>query len=113
MSAVRPNETSTLVIQCNTLGVVFETADWTHRAEYIVAKHQVFSAWADEAIADPDRVVINPDPASTSGRSVRIIGYSITAQAVLTVIVLDNEGTTFGVNAWKASARDRRLYRGD
>ena len=91
---------------------MFEAADWSHRGDYI-AKHGVTSAQADEAIADPERVVINPDPASKSGRGVRIIGYSTTAQAVLTVIVLDDEGTTHGVNAWKANARDQRLYRGE
>ncbi|HJT91928.1 MAG TPA: transposase [Mycobacterium sp.] len=87
-------------------------ADWTHRGDYI-AKHGVAPVHADEAIGDPDRVVVNPDPASKSGRGVRIIGYSITAQAVLTVIVLDDEGTTWGVNAWKANVRDQRLYRGE
>ena len=72
---------------------MFDTADWSHRGDYI-AKHGVNPVEADEAIADPDRVVLNPDPASKSGRGVRVIGYSITAQAILTVIVLDHEGTT-------------------
>ncbi len=88
---------------------MFETADWSHRGDYI-AKHGVTPDEADEALADPDRVVINPDPASKSGRGVRIIGYSITAQAVLTVIVLDEEGTTYGVNVWKANPKDQRRY---
>lgn len=90
---------------------VFDTADWSHRGDYI-AKHGVQPTEADEAIADPDRVVLNPDPASKSGRGVRIIGYSITAQAVLPVIVLDEEGDTIGVNAWKANLKDRRRYEG-
>lgn len=50
-------------------------------------------AEANEALADPARVVINPDPVSKSGRGVRIIGFSITAQTLLTVIVLEDEGT--------------------
>jgi hypothetical protein len=54
---------------------VYETADWSHRRDYIVAKHKVTSVEADEALADPDRVVLDPDPASKSGRSVRIIGH--------------------------------------
>ena len=91
---------------------MFELADWSRRGDYI-AKHGVTPAQADEATADPERVVIDPDPASKSGRSVRIVGYATTAQAVLTVIVLDDEGTTYGVNAWKANVRDQRLYRGD
>ena len=57
-------------------------------------------------------MVINPDPASKSGRGVRIIGYSITAHVVLTVIVLDEEGTTYGVNAWKANPKGQRRYEG-
>lgn len=81
---------STLYYTCG----VFDTADWSHRGDYI-AKHGV-----------------NPDPASKSGRGVRIIGYSITAQAILTVIVLDHEGTTIGVNAWKANSKDQRRYEG-
>jgi uncharacterized DUF497 family protein len=67
---------------------VYETADWSHRRDYIVAKHGVTSVEADDALADPYRVVLEPDPASKSGRSVRIIGYSRSAQAVLTVIVV-------------------------
>jgi len=90
---------------------VFDTADWSHRGDYI-AKHGVNPVEADEAIADPDRVVLNPDPASKSGRGVRVIGYSITAQAILTVIVLDHEGTTIGVNARKANPKDQRRLRG-
>jgi hypothetical protein len=54
----------------------------------------------------------NPTRTSKSGRGVRIIGYSITAQAVLTVIVLDEEGTTYGANVWKANPKDQRRYEG-
>lgn len=90
---------------------MFETADWSHRGDYI-GKRGLTPVEADEALADPDRLVIDPDPASKSGRGVRIIGYSITAQAVLTVIVLDDEGTTYGVNAWRANAKDLRRYQG-
>jgi hypothetical protein len=84
--------------------LLFDTADWSHRGDYI-AKHGVTPAEADEAIGDPARVVLNPDPASKSGRGARIIGYSITARAVLTVIVLDDEGVTAGVNAWTANQK--------
>jgi hypothetical protein len=54
--------------------LVFDTADWSHRGDYI-AKHGVNPVEADEAIAE-DRVVLNPDPASKSGRGVRIIGFT-------------------------------------
>ncbi|MGO9155860.1 hypothetical protein [Mycobacterium sp.] len=39
---------------------MFETADWSHRGDYI-AKHGVTTDEADEALAAPDRVVIKPD----------------------------------------------------
>jgi len=54
--------------------------------------------------------VIEPDYNSTSGRSVRIIGFSQTADALLTLIVVEDDGVTYGVNAWRSSARDRRIY---
>lgn len=85
--------------------------DWLYRSNYI-NKHGVSSEEADEAISDPARVTLTPDPASISGRSVRVIGYSMTASAVLTVIVLEHEGTTIGVNAWRANDLDRRRYNG-
>ena len=86
--------------------------DWSHRRDYIIAKHGVTRAEADEAIADPDRVVLDPDPASKSGRGVRIIGYSVLAQAVLTVIVVNEGDHTYGANAWRANAKDQRRYEG-
>ena len=59
-----------------------------------------------------------PDPASRSGHSVRVIGYSMSAREVLTVILVDADvdveerpdGEWWGSNAWMASAPDRRLY---
>ncbi|MGB8381918.1 MAG: hypothetical protein WCG47_11815 [Dermatophilaceae bacterium] len=65
---------------------------------------------ANEAVDDPERVVIDPDYSSTSGRSARIIGFSQSANDVLTIIVLTDEGVTYGVNAWRSNARDRRIY---
>jgi hypothetical protein len=58
---------------------VFGHADWSHRGDYIVEKHGVTPDEADEALGDPERIVIDPDYNSTSGRSVRIIGFSQTA----------------------------------
>jgi len=89
---------------------VFGHADWSHRGDYIVAKHGVTSHEADEALLDPERIVIDPDYNSTSGRSVRIIGFSQTAGDLLTVIVLEDDGVIHGVNAWRSNARDRRIY---
>ena len=92
--------------------------DWSKRAEYIRARHGVEPAWADEAVCDAHAVWLRPDPASHSGHSVRVIGYSVTAQAVLTVVLVDPDvdtserpdGEWWGSNAWVASQRDRRLY---
>lgn len=50
-----------------------------------------------EALDDPNRWVLDPDPASESGLSVRIIGYSCTLHALLTVIVLADDGVEYGV----------------
>lgn len=90
---------------------MFGHADWSPRGDYIVAKHGVTPEEVDEALADPERIVIDPDYNSTSGRSVRIIGFSQTVGDVLTVIVLTEGDVTYGVNAWRSNSRDRRIYR--
>lgn len=54
--------------------------------------------------------MINPDYNSTTGRSVRVIGYSMLAADIVTVIVLASEGIEYGVNGWLANERDRRIY---
>jgi len=89
---------------------VGEGIDWRHRGEYI-SKHGLTPDLADEANADPNRLVIDPDPASVSGRTVRIIGWSTTIQTLITVIVLPDGGITWGVNAWPSNSTDQRRYR--
>ena len=92
--------------------------DWSKRAEYIRSRHGVDPAWADEAVQDDHAVWLRPDPASRSGRSVRVIGYSGSAGSVLTVILVDGkvdpsesaEGDWWGTNAWVASERDKHMY---
>ncbi|WNG80177.1 transposase [Mycobacterium sp. ITM-2016-00316] len=85
--------------------------NWSKRGWYI-AKHYVSVAQANEALADPERVVFIPDYNSTSGESNRTIGYSPSAGAILTVITVfsHEDDVTYGANAWKANARDRRYY---
>ena len=90
---------------------MYDDADWSHRGDYIVKRHDVVSAVANEALLDPERIVIDPDYNSTSGRSVQIIGFSKTVDDLITVIVLIDDGVTYGVNAWRPNARDRRIYR--
>ena len=87
-----------------------EGIDWRHRGEYI-AKHGLTPGVADEAFADPNRLVIDPDPASVSGRTIRVIGWSSSTGALVTVIVLPDEGVIWGVNAWPSNSTDQRRYR--
>lgn len=85
-------------------------ADWTHRGTYI-AKHSRTPLVANEALSDPDRLVLDPDPASRSGRTQRIIGWSTTIGLLVTVIVLPDKGALWGVNAWLSNPTDQRRYR--
>lgn len=89
---------------------VFERVDWSKRGEYMQRKHGMTSQVADDALDDPDRIVIDPDYNSTSGESVRIIGFSTIADDIVTVIVLQHDGTEYGVNGWSANEKDRRIY---
>lgn len=92
--------------------------DWHKRAEYIRSRHAIDPAWADEAVSDEHAVWLVPDPASRSGQAVRVIGYSLTASAVLTVILVNAkadpeelpDGDWWGSNAWPASQQDRCIY---
>lgn len=90
---------------------VFEVVDWSHRGDYMRASHGISVAMADDALTDPNRVVIEPDYNSTSGRGVRIIGYSVLADALVSLIVLSDDGIDYGVNGWLSNARDQRIYR--
>ena len=73
--------------------------------------------WATEAANDPDRLVDEPDPHSAHPNSVRIVGYSPTAQMVISVVALrDDRGVLHGASAWKTTGAPRRQYlegRGD
>lgn len=88
----------------------FERVDWSIRGEYMLRKHGIAPDVADEALTDPNLVTIDPDYNSTSGRSIRVIGFSISADSLLTIIVLRHAQTTYGVNGWPANEKDRRIY---
>jgi hypothetical protein len=62
-------------------------------------------------INDANAVIFDPDYNTKSGRQVRTLGYSPSAQAVLSVITLDEGDVVWGVNAWQSNSRDRRYYR--
>ena len=91
--------------------VVLEHFDWSRRGDYMYASHGISVSVANDALADPDRVVIDPDYNSATGRGVRIIGYSMLAQGIVTVIVLSDGGVDYGVNGWLANEKDQRIYR--
>jgi hypothetical protein len=90
--------------------LVFERVDWSQRGAYMQRQHGITPEIADEALEDPNRVVFDPDYNSQSGESVRIIGFSMIADDVITVIVLENGGIQYGVNGWTANEKDRRFY---
>lgn len=86
--------------------------DWTHGAEHMMNRHDVTVAQANEALADLDALLFDPDPKSTSGESARVIGYSPSLAAVLVIILVRRaEGGWWGATAWPADATERRRYR--
>ena len=91
--------------------MVFECVDWSRRGDYMRASHGISVSVANDALADANRLVIDPDYNSVSGRSVRVIGYSMLADALGTVIVLLDDGVAYGVNGWLANEKDQRIYR--
>lgn len=92
--------------------------DWSARSDYIWRRHAVRADWADEAVNEGHAVWLRPDPASESGLTVRVIGYSPGAGSVMTVILLDSaadpadlpDGDWWGAHAWRANDRDRNFY---
>lgn len=86
--------------------------DWTYGAQHMWDNHKVATAEADEAVHDIDAVWFDPDPASRSHCSVRVIGYSHSRRAILTVILVRrDEGTYYGANGWESNPSDQRRYR--
>lgn len=74
-------------------------------------RHGIPPFIADDALRDPARVTVSPDYNSASGRSIRVIGYSVLADQLITVILLPDGDTVHGVYGWPANDRDRRIYR--
>ena len=73
-------------------------------------QHRVLPVWARQAWADPAALVVDPDPASRSGRSIRVIGYSPGARAVLVLILVKDRDTLVAASAWRANASHQRRY---
>ncbi len=75
------------------------------------AQHQITVQQADEALADPDALLFDPDPKGTPAKSARLIAHPPTADAVLVVILVrreDQPGLWWGANGWRANSTDRR-----
>jgi uncharacterized DUF497 family protein len=97
---------SYFVLRGRACGVV----DWSHRREHVEDKG-ITTEQANEALDDSERVLIDPDPRSVTGESVRVIGYSEAAGAVLTVVVVVRDGQAYGATVWRANRRELRLYK--
>ena len=77
--------------------------EWDTDREAHLARHHVTIAQANEALTDPNRVVINPDYASISGRGIRTIGYSASFGGLLSVMTwIDQHGVERGTTAFRA-----------
>ena len=92
-----------------------EQLDWQYRGDYIRTRSRrrpgdidIEPDWADEAFADDDALVDSPDPASKSGETDRLIGYSPSARFVIVVVYL--RAGRVGVNAWKANSTQANRY---
>jgi hypothetical protein len=88
----------------------FGNVDWSHRGSYMHKRHGVTPAEANGALADPSRVVFDPDPSSLSGLGVRVIGWNQATKRLLTILLLTQLGKVYGVNGWEASLVDRKRY---
>ncbi|HWE89399.1 MAG TPA: hypothetical protein VG317_08040 [Pseudonocardiaceae bacterium] len=69
------------------------------------------SEWTQEATDDPDALWFEPDPKSASGLGIRIIGYSVSAGFVVTVIGYHDHRRLRGATAYKSGGSDLRAYR--
>lgn len=88
-----------------------DKVNWEEREEYMYSRHKITVLEATEAIADPLAVWIEPDPASKSGKGIRVIGWSTTKDCAITIILVNNKGELFGANGWKSDNRDFGIYK--
>lgn len=76
--------------------------DWSHGAEHMWQRHGVTVEQANEAVADVDALLFDPDPKSRSGTSARLLGYSASRGRVLVVILVHRQDQATG---WWAPTR--------
>ena len=91
--------------------VVFDHVDWSRRGAYMERKHNITPG--SRTMRCRIRIVSSSPPTTTAraAGSVRIIGYSLMADEIIAVIVVEEDGIEYGVNGWVASVKDRRIYR--
>ena len=65
-----------------------EDLDFETAAEHIWQGHRILMDWVREACSDDDRVILDPDPASRSGQSLRIVGFSASFGHPVTVVAI-------------------------
>lgn len=65
--------------------------DWTYGAEHMWDNHKVTVMEANEVVGDIDALWFDPDPASRSGASVRVLGYSHSRRVIVTVILVSRD----------------------
>ncbi len=87
-----------------------EEIDWTFAEEHMWSSHMIVAPWVIEGAQDPRRLVVNPDPASHSGTSLRVLGFSPSAGRVLAVVLVRHEGQLFAASAWLANTTQTRRY---
>ncbi|AXQ63259.1 hypothetical protein I5G72_gp14 [Mycobacterium phage Collard] len=87
-------------------------ANWADdRAEHLWERRKTTIRQAEEALNDPQRVTLDPDPARREGgNGIRVVGYSPTAGRVLCVIVVPYEGELWGATAFPANKTYQRIY---
>ncbi len=76
----------------------------------MVVRHQVTPVEANDALDDPHALTLRPDPASQTGRSIRVIGWATSTARLLTLILVEYDGITYGATGWPSSRADRMRY---
>lgn len=88
---------------------MFTNVDWSERDAHMFERHGITTGQAEEALADPERVVLVPDYASRSGQSVRVIGFAQSIDRVLSIIIVVDDEREYGASGWPSNHRDHRI----
>lgn len=88
-----------------------EDTDFETAADHIWQGHRILMDRVREACSDEDRVILDPDPASRSGQSLRIVGFSTSCGDTITVVAVRRRYHFEVTSAWRSNARDQRIYR--